>query len=147
MPTDTQWTWSSSATLIESTSAALLGFVALTATPLPVTGSNAGSYAAGNGARIDWRTATINNRRQMRAANYLVPLGGTGYDATGRISATFATNASNAAQTFLASLSSASLNLVSYHRPAKGATVGGMFGPVTSVLIPFTPATLRSRRT
>jgi hypothetical protein len=146
IPTDTQWTWNSSATVIDSASAGLVGFVALSSVPLPVTGSNAGAYAAGNGARIDWRTATVNGRRQMRAANFLVPLGSTGFDATGRVSSGFATNASNAGQTFLASLSSAGMNLVSYHRPAKGATVGGTFGPVTSLLIPSTPATLRSRR-
>jgi hypothetical protein len=83
----------------------------------------------------------------MRGATFMVPLGGTGFDATGRVSSGFVTNAANAAQTFLASLSTAGMNLVAYHRPAKGATVGGTFGPVTSVLIPSTPATLRSRRT
>jgi hypothetical protein len=146
IPLDIAWTWQPVVTLIESTSAQLQGYLNLSALPSPVTGVGSGNYAAGNGLRIDWRTVTINGRRQMRAANYMVPLAAAGFATNGGIASALLTSAQTWGLAFLSALGTAGMELVAYHRPAKGATVGGMFGPVVALNVPNVPSTLRSRR-
>jgi hypothetical protein len=146
IPADIVWSFPTQVPVIESTSAIIQAELLMTTAPLNVTGTAAGTYAGGNGARVNWKTTTLGKRRFMRAATYLVPLAGAAFTASGGISATFLTNMSGACATFLTALNSAGLELVSYHRPAKGASSGGTYGAVTVAQIPSQPATLRSRR-
>jgi hypothetical protein len=147
IPADITETFITQVPVIESTSAIIQAELLMTTAPLPVTGTAAGTYAGGNGARVNWKTQTIGKRRFMRAATFLVPLAGAAYTASGGLSSTLLTNMNGAAATMLTALSTAQLNLVAYHRPGKGLDVGGTYGIVTVGVIPSTPSTLRSRRT
>lgn len=146
MPTQTQWSFQSQCGIFDEATAELQGYVNMTSVPAIVPGASSGSYPAGNGLRIDWLTATVRNRRLMRAATYMVPLASVAYTATGQVNGTVAAAFGGYAQTMLNALATASLELVAYHRPAKGTFVGGTSGPVTAFRVPVQPASLRSRR-
>jgi hypothetical protein len=143
---DVTWTWQSTVTVIEHASAELQAILALGTVPSNVSGSAAGSYPAGNGARVDWLTQSLHGRRFMRAANFLVPLGNVAYNSSGAVAGASVTQIQGAGATMLTQLGTAGLELVAYSRPPKGTTVGGHVGLVVGVRVPTQPATLRSRR-
>lgn len=147
IPTGIQWQFPVQVPLLDEVSAELQGYLNLGVIPNAVIGSGAGAYPAGNGCRVDWLTATIRNRRLMRAANFLVPFASQGFAPTGQIATAAQTAVQTASGVLLGALSTAGLSLVAYHRPAKGTIVGGVAAPVTAYRVPATPATLRSRRT
>jgi hypothetical protein len=146
IPAGVVWSFQSYATVIEHASALIQNVVPLTSTPSNVTGTAAGTYPAGNGARINWKTSSIHGRRFMRAANYMVPLSTGAYAANGALSSGYISALTIAGNALLTALSSAALELVAYGRPPKGTDVGGHVGLVTAVQVPSQPATLRSRR-
>lgn len=111
-----------------------------------VTGSVGGNYAAGVGARVNWKTGTIAGRRLIRGATYVVPCAGTGFSAGGQVSSANQNQLIGVCSSYLAAMATASLNPVIWHRPAKGATSGGLVGVITGYAVPTTPAGLRSRR-
>lgn len=147
IPSAIQWITQGQVTMIDEESAELQGYVQMGVTPAGVTGSGLGAYPAGNGLRVDWLTSTVRNRRLMRAGNFMVPLSSQGFTTGGQITAGAQIAQINANAALLASLTTASLALVAYHRPAKGTFVGGLAAPVTASKVPVTPASLRSRRT
>jgi hypothetical protein len=146
-PTGVSWQFPPQVPQVEETSAELQGYLNLSSIPTNVTGVNATAYPAGNGLRIDWLTATIRNRRLMRASNFIVPLAGNGYATTGQVASACQSALLTAASNMMTALATASLVLVAYHRPPKGTFTGGLSAPVTAYRIPVVPATLRSRRT
>jgi hypothetical protein len=143
---DITWSWQSSVPIIESTSALIQRYMAITSLPATVLGSATGNYAGGNGARVVWHTTTISTRKLMRASNYMVPMAGPAFTALGGLAPVVATTLQSAAVTFLNSLNSSGIALISYHRPVKGATSGGKFGIVTNATVSTTVSSLRSRR-
>lgn len=111
-----------------------------------VNGLQSGVYAAGVGARANWHTTTILNRRRVRGATLLIPLHSSAFLTNGAVAGSTASTILSAASTLLASLSTAQLQLVIWHRPLKGATSGGLEAPVVGCQVGATPAGLRSRR-
>lgn len=147
IPASTQWVFPTSVQLVDEATSELQGYMNVPVVPATVTGTASGSYPAGNGARVDWLTATIRNRRLMRAATFVVPLGSNAYTGTGGVSSVVGASISGAATSLLGAMLTANLTLLAYHRPAKGTFTGGLSATVTANRVPLTPATLRSRRT
>lgn len=106
-----------------------------------VSGTNNGTFALGSGARIVWDTGGIRNGRHVRGTTYLAPLVSTAFDTTGRLAASAQTTLTNAANALRTGLGG---NLVIWSRP-KGVQAG-IQSPVTGVIVPETPTSLRSRR-
>jgi hypothetical protein len=119
----------------------------LTAIPAVVTGSDTGHYAAGVGVRVNWKSSSVRNRRFMRGATLLVPLVSDTFTTGGVVDATFISGLVTTLNTFLAAMASNTLEMIVWHRPAKGQTTGGAAGLVTGFSISTVPASLRSRRT
>lgn len=146
MPNDITWSWQPTAAVIESTSAIIQAYLQVSPLPPPVSSATSGTYAAGSGARLTWKTNTVHGRRFMRAATYLIPLAGGAYTSLGAIAPSLVTALQTNGTTFLAALNTAALSMVSYHRPAKGLSTGGAYGPVVALQVSTTVSALRSRR-
>lgn len=120
---------------------------AVTTIPSPVTGTDSINFPAGVGARVNWVTESIVNRRFVRGATFLVPLGGAAYEnTTGAIKAAAQSVFLNAAIAYIAAMSSGSVIPVVYGRPKKGQITGGHTATILGAGVPLTPAGLRSRR-
>jgi hypothetical protein len=132
--------------LFDVASALVSGILVMSSTPAVVTGGGGLDYAAGTGARINWKTTSIHNRRYLRGATFMVPLVAGAYTGQGAVAGATITTIQSAAATFLTALDTANLELIAWHRPAKGATTGGAAGLVFTGQVPSTPAGLRSRR-
>jgi hypothetical protein len=127
-------------------SALVQGSVSMTTVPNVVSGSLAGNYAAGMGARVNWKTATISGRRLIKGATFVIPMASAEYTSGGALSSTAQTALINAANAYIAAMNTAGTTPVVWHRPPKGTTAGGLVGPINAVAVPSTPAGLRSRR-
>lgn len=108
----------------------------------PVAGTDASSYAGPVGACINWTTGTIVNGHRVRGRSYLVPLGGSSYDADGSLGSGTLTSLRGALATYVAS--SSGLAQVVFRRP--GSPGGAGHVAVTGANIPDLAAVLRSRR-
>lgn len=122
--------------------------VALTLSSVPanVTGSDNNKYAAGVGVRVNWNSASVRNRRFMRSATFIVPLCSDAFTTAGVVDSTFQSSLITLLQTCLTSLNGAGLEMIVWHRPAKGTFVGGAAGLVVGATVPGVAASLRSRR-
>lgn len=121
--------------------------VVLTVTPANVVGGDGAVYAAGVGARVNWKTSTIKNRRFIRGATYYVPMGGTSYNhLDGAILPTPQGDLATAAAAYLNAMTAAGLSAVIYSRPKLHTVTGGSVGAITSFGVPNTPCGVRSRR-
>jgi hypothetical protein len=98
------------------------------------------------GARVNWKTSTLHGRRLIKGATFLVPLAGVGFGTDGSISPGLKSALDNGAASYLTAMTGATLYPVVWHRPAKGATSGGLDGIVFAGITSLTPAGLRSRR-
>jgi hypothetical protein len=107
----------------------------------PVVGTAAGAYPAGSGAVVRWDTGAIVNRRRVRGHTFLVPLGPSNYDTSGRLSVGAAAAIEAAALTLAADLGTA---CGVWSRPAPGRA--GSFHTMPVASVPRTVAELRSRR-
>lgn len=114
--------------------------------PSQVTGSGSGTYAGGNGMRLNWKTSTIEGRRLLRGATFLVPCASGAYTGSGGVIASAQSAANSGAASYLTAMAAASLEPVVWHRPLKGTTSGGLIGIIISGVASSVPATLRSRR-
>ena len=132
-------------TIIESTSAVLQRYMTGTG-PGEIVGNGAAAYAGGCGARVNLRTTVVATKRLMRGAVFFIPLHGGAYTTAGALAPNTATLAVSAVNDLRNTLAVAAMNLVVYHRPAKGTTVGGKFAVVAAVDCGTTVASLRSRR-
>lgn len=111
--------------------------------PAQVPGVAAGAYAAGAGARIDWRTSSIVNGRRVVGRTFLVPIIGSSFESDGTIVAGTLTALGTAATNYIAALAGVRSAVV-WHRPINGA--GGSIATISSGNVPDKSALLRSRR-
>jgi hypothetical protein len=132
--------------VLDVASGQVQGSFSYTPVPAAVVGSGSGNAAGGTGVRGYWHTGTVLNRRVVRGATYFTPCVAAAYSATDGIASGVATTFSAAMATFIASCQGQSLLPVVYHRPAKGATVGGIAAPITGATVGSQPGSLRSRR-
>lgn len=117
-----------------------------------VTGTGSGTWAAGVGASIDWRTSGIHGGRRVRGRTYLVPLNGFCYSSNGTLDTPALTDLQTATTALVAAHTG---NLVIWSRPRKAdptktppvTALAGGFSPVIVGTVPDTISTLRSRRT
>lgn len=114
------------------------------ATPPVTTGTAAGNWAAGSGARVVWSTADIANGRRVRGATYLVPLSVNAYAGSGRIAGTVVEAITTSATTFLSDIEDSDNFLTVYSRPTPGSP--GTNHRVTTGSCSEVVATLRSRK-
>jgi hypothetical protein len=145
-PSAITWTFPADVPLFDVSSALVQGILTMSSVPAAVSGAGGLDYAAGTGARINWKTTSIHGRRFLRGATFMVPLVASAYNGTGAVAAASITTIQGAAATFLAAMATANLELIAWHRPLKGATTGGAAGLVAAAAVPSTPAGLRSRR-
>jgi hypothetical protein len=143
----TSWSIQLFVQLIDVATAEIRGGITSTDSPSAINGAGGSDYPAGNGARIDWLTSVIRNRRIMRGATFMVPLGGSAYSTGGVVSSGCVSALTGAAGAFVNALNAAGMDLMVYHRPPKGTFTGGQAAAVDSWRVPNVPATLRSRRT
>lgn len=132
--------------LIDETSGQLINTLVATPTPAGVTGTASAGYAAGCGIKITWETGQVANGRRKRAFTYVVPAAGGLYDTDGTLTSSALGSFNTAADNMLNDLNTASLKLNAYHRPAKGASTGGIAYAVSSRTVKDKTAILRSRR-
>jgi hypothetical protein len=147
MPTNITLSGQNPVVIQDDASGVILRELTVPNPPGSVSGLSTGVYGAGLGAAIDWRTSTVIGRRITRGRTFVVPLAQAAYSATGSIIAGVQTNIQTAAGLYLQDLTTGGLHAVVWHRPPKGASVGGALAVVTAYLVPSTPAGLRSRRT
>lgn len=127
---------------LDETTGDLQSYATATTPPGAIVGSVTGSYSAPTGASITWNTPAIAKGRRLRGRTFVVPLGGTMYDASG----TLATTAVN----FLTAAANALIGdgtgpqAVIWSRPVNGA--GGTIGAIDGFRVPDRAAVLRSRR-
>lgn len=111
-----------------------------------VFGGMSGSYAAGVGARINWKTSSIFNRRFVRGCNFIVPLGSACYTSTGALTGDTTTAIAESAASYINDMTTGGLVPVIWGRPKTGTETGGHAGNIISGVVLQTPAGLRSRR-
>jgi hypothetical protein len=114
--------------------------------PATIVGEASGTYAAGVGARLNWKTATISGRRLLKGCTYYVPLAPAAFMTSGAVAAGVVTALDTAAAAYLSAMSTGNLVPVVWHRPKKGTQAGGLTGAITAYAASSTPAGLRSRR-
>lgn len=152
-PTGTQIAFPPAGDTIDSVTGALTG--TWTYGPISsVTGTGSGSYAAGVGGCVEWRTAGIVDGRRVRGRTFLVPFSGNIYDAGGSLQDANVTAMNGYLVEFLDAVDE---HLVVWNRPRK-ASPGvqwerppvtarpGSHHVVTSALIKDRVSTLRTRR-
>lgn len=113
-----------------------------------IQGAVAGNYSGPTGGLVEWLTNTVVGRRRVRGKTFLVPIGGTLYDADGSLQPGAVTAFKNAAAALVASASGAAMKVWSRPRAAT-ATVPGRPGSVAAVTgskVPDLAVVLRSRR-
>lgn len=132
--------------VVDAVSALPIANVAGTIVQPSVIGTNTDPYGAGTGARLNWKSSSVYNRRFMRGCNFIVPMGAFLFNTDGSVKASTVTTIVNAASVMMAAFLSGGLELVIYGRPKKGLTTGGHVGTITAGAMTTTPAGLRSRR-
>lgn len=145
-PSAVTWTYDPTVSVREVDTGALDAELLTGTVPSPVTGGSSGDYAAGVGARIQWKSSSVRNRRFMRSWTAFVPLGNSAFGTNGAISSTAIGIIDSAAATLLAALNTAQLEMIVWHRPPKHTFVGGAAGLVTAFFVGTQPMGLRSRR-
>nr|CRY95346.1 hypothetical protein [uncultured prokaryote] len=106
------------------------------------TGADAGSWAAGVGMRINWRTAGIVRSRRVQGRTFLVPIGAGCFENNGLPKALYVDGIGDWASELVSATPG---NLVVWSRP-----VGDSFGsahPIVSLSVPVESTMLRTRRT
>jgi hypothetical protein len=146
LPLDVTWSCNTQVDIYDSVTGAVQGPLTVNTVPSPVVGTVSGTYAAGSGARVNWKTSTLQGRRLLRGATYLVPLAGPGFTSNGSVSSGIITALNGGAGAYLTAMTSAQLYPVIWHRPLKGQHAGGVTGIVYAAVTSATPAGLRSRR-
>jgi hypothetical protein len=146
IPSPITWTCDPQVNIYESTSGLVQGPLVLSSVPAAVAGSGGSNFPAGTGARVNWKTATLQGRRLIRGAVFIVPLAGVAFGANGSLQATQVSNINAGAASYLTAMTTALLYPVVWHRPAKATFTGGTYGIVFAGITSSTPAGLRSRR-
>ena len=140
-PNGVTWDLPSSGDTFEDTDGGLSG-IWTGATGGQVTGTGgSGGYAAGVGARIQWNTGAIINRRRVRGSTFMVPLITAAYDSNGTIASSHLGTMTSAANALVTTDT-----LMVWHRPSPGGSDGALIDVVTGTVADKV-STLRSRRT
>lgn len=145
-PNVVSWACQPQVDIYDSASGIVAGPLVVTSLPSPVTGTGGANFAAGTGARLNWKTSTLSGRRLLKGALYLVPFATTAMTTSGGISSAMQTAMNNAANAYLIAMEAALLYPVVWHRPAKGASSGGLTGGIYAGILSATPSSLRTRR-
>ena len=145
-PSGVVWAVQPAVEVFQIDNALVQGFLTMSTVPTPVTGTGGSVWAAGIGARINWKTATVSGRRLLKGSTYMVPLVSNAFGTSGAVAGTTVTSLSSAASAYFSAMTAAALTPVIWHRPLKGATTGGLIGPINAAVVNSTPAGLRSRR-
>lgn len=140
-PTGLTWDLPSSGDTFEDTDGSLSGvWTGATGSQVTSTGGVT-SYAAGVGARVQWTTGAVINRRRVRGSTFLVPLLGSSYENNGTIAPSPLGTMTSAVNALVVSDQT-----MIYHRPSPGGSDGALID-IVSGIVPDRVATLRSRRT
>lgn len=108
----------------------------------PGTGGMSGPYSAASGAVISWQTSGVRNGRRVQGRTFIVPLGGSAYQADGTLASNTIGILGDAAEELVGTGFDSGFSI--WSRP--GSTGGGEVWPVTAYRIPDMAAVLRSRR-
>lgn len=146
VPTDITWSCNAEVNVYDMASGLVSQPFILTSPPTNVVGGATGSYGAGLGGRVNWKTATLSGRRLLKGATFLVPFGQAAFTSGGAIQSACLTASSGGISTYLTNMATALLEPVIWHRPSKGTTTGGLVGVVYAGALSAIPAGLRSRR-
>jgi hypothetical protein len=146
MPADITVSFDPVCKVIDADSGALVANLNSSTSPANVIGAITGSYPAGVGARLNWKTTTVHNRRFVRSATAIVPLHASAFTNNGSVGAAAQPAIQAAAVALLVAMTTAALDLVAYHRPALHATSGGLAASIVGSSVGTTPMGLRSRR-
>ena len=145
-PSGMTWAIDPQVNVYDSDTGLVQGPMVISSMPSNVGGTGGNNWAAGVGARINWKTSTVQGRRLMKGATYIVPLGALQFVTGGGVSPGFVTSMNTAAAAYLTAMTTALLYPVVWHRPPKGTHTGGLTGIVFSGVCSTVPASLRSRR-
>lgn len=118
--------------------------------PLPVVGTGAGTYAAGVGAQVRWRTLGVVAGRRVVGSTFLIPLVSPIFDSDGTITAASRTVIQNAANAYVTAAPYGTI----WSRPYAGDTTPGHVRParagsqhiISGAVVPDRPSWLVSRR-
>jgi hypothetical protein len=146
IPTPVTWTCNAQSNVYDPASGLVQGPLVVSSLPATVTGTGGNTFAAGVGARINWKTSTLSGRRLVRGALFLAPLASSGFSSAGAVANPVVTALNAAVATYLSALTTASLYPIVWHRPAKGTFTGGLQAIVFAGVCSSVPASLRSRR-
>lgn len=130
-----------SGNIVNASSGVLTGVWTTGTTTSAVTGSGSNAFAAGVGACVTWKTATVANGRLIHGRTFIVPLMTGCYASDGTLTSTFMGDIASRITTFL---SSAGANFRAWHRPVAGA--GGVAASVLSGSCPDQATRLVTRR-
>lgn len=119
-------------------------FAAASAKPTLQT-QNTSAFAAGVGARIDWRTLVIKNGRRVRGRTFVLPLATASYEVNGTIAEVTRTGIGTAATKLITDLDAAGTSLAVWSRPSEKHPVGAL-SPVSVAVVPDKVAFLSGRR-
>lgn len=137
------WIFDSGGAVLDSATGDLVGsWAGGTATPLPVSSSNA-FWVEGVGMRVVWETASFSRGRRTRGSTFLVPINVSMLtDSDGTIVGSALTSVASAAATLL----TAHPDLIVWSRPTEAGGDGGT-ATISGVTVPDHVSWLRSRRT
>lgn len=107
-----------------------------------ITGTNAGTFAAGVGARVVWDTGAVRGGRRVRGSTFVVPLTTQQYDTSGTLIGSALLVLEAAIDAMLVQVPT-QMRVWSRPRP----TLGGAGVPVTGGRAPDKVSWLRTRRT
>jgi hypothetical protein len=131
IPTGVTWSPLAVGKAYDVTTAAITDVVTATGLPAPVTGTSAGSYAAGCGLRLNRQTNTIRGRRFVRGAWFLVPLANSAFTGLGEVNSGTRSTFATAQAAFATSMASAGLVTVVYGRPIPKGAANGVMADIT----------------
>lgn len=137
--------------LTDEATGLLTGVVTATVLPAFLANVAVNPYVSGTGGKIEWRTGVRRRSREVRGANFIVPLDSLAFAASGDLLGSTVVTLSNAAGSYLFGMGGSGLIAGVYGRPHAASihypAEGGLFAPVSSQFVTSTPAFLRRRRT
>lgn len=111
-----------------------------------ITGTGAGAYAAGVGARLRWRTNGFRNGRRKVGTTYVVPTVSSAYETNGTLVSGMLTAFVTAGNAFLTNADAAGVDPIIYSRPNDALALAGDYDSITSVTAPDQVSWLTTRR-
>lgn len=144
MPDDITTTTSPAVDLYNETTDTLIGTVVAGTAPLPVVGTNIGTFSAAAGYKLNFNTGVIRNGRRVRGSMFMVPAGSSVFNTSGTVASTARTTILTAVATFRTAVATANLEQVVYSRPTPALI--GAASPVDNIDVGTKSAILRGRR-